>query len=62
MLQGNVQIFADIVTAGHYGQDVVREVRRVSIVEPDPFHAGDVSNGVDKFCQFGVSVYVLSVG
>ncbi len=51
MLQCYVEIFAHITVARHYRQYVVGELRRIGIVQANPFHARNLSHAVDESGQ-----------
>ena len=51
VLQGDVEVLADVRMLCHHGQYVVRKVRRVGVMEAYPLHALYLSHLVDQLRQ-----------
>ena len=61
MLQGDVEVLADIFLLPHHPQQVPREMRRIGIVQSYPFHALNVGHLLHKFCNMLLTVDVHAV-
>lgn len=59
VLEGYVEVFADVVSLAHDAKQVVGEVGGVGVVEAYPFYAGDVG---DAFYEFGDFLFFIEVG
>lgn len=59
VLEGYVEVFADVVSLAHDAKQVVGEVGGVGVVEAYPFDAGDVG---DAFYEFGYLLLFVEVG
>ena len=51
VLQGDVEIFADIIPAGHHVEYIHREIGGVGVMQPYALHTGDVGQAVDELRQ-----------
>ena len=51
VLQGDVEIFADIIPAGHHVEYIHREIGWVGVMQPYALHAVDVGQAVDELRQ-----------
>ena len=54
MLQGQIQIFADVVMARHGVQQLFVDLVRVAVEHPQPFHAGDLRRALHQLRQLGM--------
>jgi len=51
MLQGYIQIFADIITLTHHPQQVIRKMGRITVMQTDPFYTRNIGNTLDQLRQ-----------
>ena len=61
MLQCDIQIPAHIRFFSHHLEEVIRELRRISIMQPYPLHARYIGHARDELCYLAVSVDIDAV-
>ena len=61
VLQGNIEIFADIGLLTHHLQQLPREMGGICIMEPNPFHAGDVGHALHQLCNMLLAINVNAI-
>ena len=61
VLEGDVEVAADVLVAVDDGQEFPGEVGRIGIVETNPAYAGDVCHAVDELCDGATVVEVHAV-
>ena len=61
VLQGNVQILADILLLTHHPQQFPRKMSGIGIVETNPFDALDISHLFNEFCDMLLAVDINTV-
>ena len=61
MLQGYIQVFADVVVPVHHVEKFQRELVGIGIMKSDPFHALDVGNTLNEVSDMMLSVEVHAV-
>ena len=61
VLEGDVEVFADLRFGGHHLDHVVGEGRRIGVVQPDPLDAVDAAEPAQQFGQHAASVEVDAV-
>ena len=61
VLQCDVEIFAYIVASGHHIKDIHREVGRIGVMQPDPFHSRNICDRIYQFRQMMPAVKIHAV-
>ena len=61
VLQSDVEVFAHIIVLRHHGENVVRELGRVGVVQANPLHTLDLRHLVNQLRQHHFAVEVKTV-
>ncbi len=61
MLQGDVQIGADLGVVSHLSEHVLREISRIGIMYPDPFYALHRGKFFNQFREGAAVIKVQAV-
>ena len=61
MLQGDIQIFADVLVTTNHFQQIDREIIRVRIMQANPFHPFNLSHSVNQFSNTLLAIQVNAI-